>query len=93
MRGVRLREGEGTVLTGYIKAGISPVRFRFVFSPLFIINNMARFVFRFVFSTATYFQQLPRFVFRFVFGYLCSLLLYLKNFSGSFLKKGILFYF
>jgi hypothetical protein len=39
---------------------------RFVFSPLFIFNNMARFVFRFVFSTGTYFQQLLRFVFRFV---------------------------
>jgi len=47
-------------------AGFSPVRFRFVFSPSFIFNNMARFVLRFVFSTAMYFQQLPRFVFRFV---------------------------
>jgi hypothetical protein len=51
---------------GYIKANISPVCFRFVFSLSFVINNMARFVFSFVFSTATCFQQLLRFVFRFV---------------------------
>jgi hypothetical protein len=54
---------------------------------------MARFVFGFVFSTGTCFQQLLRFVSRFVFGYLCSLSLYLKNFSGLFFKKGILFCF
>jgi hypothetical protein len=78
---------------GYIEAEISPVCFGFVFSTSFIISNMARFVFSFVFSTGTCFQQLLRFVFRFVFGYLCSLSLYLNNFSGLFFKKGILFCF
>jgi hypothetical protein len=54
------------VRTGYVRVRISPVCFRFVFSPSFIINNMASFVFGFVFSTGTHFQHFPGFVFGFV---------------------------
>ena len=66
-----------------------PRRVQSIFSTSLFFNNMARFVLRFVFSTGTCFQQHPSFVFRFVFGYLCSLLLKLNNFPGSFLKISI----
>jgi hypothetical protein len=53
--------------------------------------------FRFVFSTATCFQQLLRFAFRFVPGSLLAIYVafpcIFNNFSGSFFKKDILFYF
>ncbi|MGH7969190.1 MAG: hypothetical protein ACREIC_10740 [Limisphaerales bacterium] len=65
-------------VTGCSGAGVSPVRFRFVFSPAFIFNNMARFVFRFV----------PvRFFNSYVFSTTSPLCFSVR--SGSFLKKRV----
>jgi len=69
-----------------VQADKSPVRFGFVFSRSFIINNMAGFVFGFDFSTVTCFQQLPGFVFGFVWVCFSRLSFIINSFSALFLK-------
>jgi hypothetical protein len=72
---------------GYIEAEISPVCFRFVFSPLFIFNNLVRFVLALLFQPSRVlnnFSALFLALFRFVF---LTRPFIINEFPGLFLKR------